>query len=300
MKKWAICLLCLLLMCGCTPQPRQPLDEFQLNPEEYSLLRQDVSTLLLVGMNDNWPDTNRIHSLTLLAADLETAEIFCIQLPLNTRVLVDLLDPETGKVTGRAYAPITDAYAQGLAFGDLALNNLARSVSHLFGGIPVDHWLAYSKSGLMRAVNAMGGVEVKMSSQLMGSGLSTSGTETLAGEDAWTYMSYQINENAGTQQKQLRQLAVMHSLVQSLCDTSPADSLSDILDRADIQIRYNLDGEWFSSLSQLSSDNAFAETQVQSWLLWGENRKLNDQEFWLPGEASVKEWTLDVFYHFSY
>lgn len=288
-------LLALMPFGGCKGEETSPIEEYALTTEGYELLRDSVSSLLLVGMEGDWPSAGQVLSLTLVTCDSESGEMQAVQIPLETRAMVDLLDG-SGSTTGAEYAPIVEAYAQGGDSVDRGLNNLAAAVSGLLGGVPVGKWLAYSRSGLMRMVNGVGGVEVTLDEQLEGSGLGTQGSAVLYGADAWTYLSFLRDDAAGAQQRRARQLSLVTAFLKQAVSIGVYDAVAEALDRAGVQVRYNVDSGGFALLLQMQQAGTLRGDAIEGFALFGEERQIEGQTVWLPGGNAIKDWVLGTFF----
>lgn len=159
-------------------------------------LKKDLKTYLFIGIDDPRTVTEQIEQIKYRPCD--TIILFVVDdankkysiLPINrdTIVTIDTLDPY-GNIVARTEEQLAFAYSYTI---DPLKNceNVARTVSRMLGGIPIDGYAVLSYSALPALNDAVGGVTVTLEDDFTQTklGLEKGETITLQGDQAITFI----------------------------------------------------------------------------------------------------------------
>lgn len=166
--------------------------------------RQDITTVLFIGVDI----TEKIESSGFYvndgSADVVAVVIFDEKnekidiIALNRDSIVEI--PRiglTGQKTGTFMGQLALSHTYGSGLEDSCLNTL-ETVSNLFGGVEIDHYVALNMGGIPALNDAVGGVTVNVTEDLSGAGLDIpEGEYTLKGEEAKIFVRARMSVGDG-------------------------------------------------------------------------------------------------------
>lgn len=173
---------------------------------------ENIVSLLFLGVdkkdvqaNEGYGKNGQADSLFLAALDTGTGRVRIIPLTRESMVDVDLYTVE-GNYAGTQKLQLCLAYAYG-STGEDCSRNVARSVSRLLYGIPVDAFVTIDLQGVQKLTDAVGGVSVEALESFTTEGYTfrQGKSVTLRGAGAEAYIRYRTSTVDGNTKRMKRQ-----------------------------------------------------------------------------------------------
>ncbi|MBE6678434.1 MAG: LytR family transcriptional regulator [Ruminococcaceae bacterium] len=261
-------------------------DEPKLNPY--------VDTLLVMGI-DKYADgagSKQADFILLFVIDDSDKSYTAVQISRDTVAEVKVLDITGNKVIDRVEKQIALAYSYGDGKKTSCLN-VADSVSALFGGVAIEHYVSVSMDAVPVLNDFVGGVEVEVLDDFTGidDSLVKGQTVTLMGDSALTYVRTRqgladpSNENRMARQRQyLKGLYEKSVAAASENQSFAEEALSAVKD-------YTV-----SNSSVAVFDKLLTYTQKGLIALEGESRKGEQFMEFYPDEEFLNKTVTELFY----
>lgn len=182
---------------------------------------EDVVSVLFLGVdkktvsrNEGYGRNGQADSLFLAAIDTKSGAVRILPLTRESMVDVDIIGVGGG-YAGVEKTQLCLAYAYG-ATGDESCRNVARSVSRLLYGVPVDAYVAIDLQGVKTLTNAVGGVPVTALETFQAGNFSfVQGQKvTLKGNNAEAYIRYRKDSVDGNSLRMKRQQQFLEAFFQ--------------------------------------------------------------------------------------
>lgn len=263
-------------------------------------LNQDLSTLLLIGVDDMEVEQHEGYRYQGLAdylalIILNNREKTCtiLQIDRNTMAEIPVLG-EGGIPVGNTIMQICYAHAFGEEL-ELSCENTVNTVSHLLCGVPIDNYLSMTMGAIPILNDAVGGVTVTIEDDFTGvdDTLIRGQTVHLMGEHAFNFVHerFRMIDDANTSRMR-RQADYMTGLVEVLREKTKADSnfAMELYNTLADYLVMDCDVNTLSSLSE-----NLAEYTLTGFVSpEGENIKTDLIEFY-PDEEKLQQLVIDLF-----
>lgn len=151
------------------PPPEAPKDYDLYENGVYYKLRDSVVSVLFMGVDSQKNEavesavaigTNQTDTLLLGIFDTKNGAMRILHIPRDTQTEIKVLDMQGRYVkTERSHLCLQHAYGDG---GPVSCELTMDAVSNLLFGAPVGRYVSMGTNGLVKAVNAIGGIELEM------------------------------------------------------------------------------------------------------------------------------------------
>lgn len=265
---------------------------------------EDVVSLLFIGVDKNTLQDNlgygqngQADSLFIATLDTKAGTVRVIPLPRESMVDVNMVGI-SGGYAGTEKAQLCLAYAYGNT-GEESSENVARSVSRLLYGMPVDAYVAVDIDGVQVITDAVGGVPITVRDSFSYQGHTFRAGEnvTLNGKEAILYTRYRAEDMMGSTQRLKRQQQFLEAFFQQVSSQIKKDFtlLSTYYSKAKPYIVSDLS---LSEITYLASSVLFGAGSggVEYLSISGEVTQGEKYVEFYPEETSVYETVLKAFY----
>lgn len=271
---------------------------------KYYRLQEDQLRILIMGLDkkDHTESasgyTNRMQSDFLLLAVLDKNTKECDILNLNRDLMTKIQKLGFGgSVTGSYTGQLALAHTHGRGGSDSA-KNVVWSVSHLLGGIPIDHYMRLSMASVSKLNDLVGGVTVTVLEDMSSQDYAlVKGKEvTLTGRQAMIYVRGRMNvgdgTNLGRMERQEQYMYAFYRKFMEKVDALNVEFLTKLLVSLGSSFHSDLDFEGLKELWNILPDCKLNPFQsVQGELVRGEKY----YEFYADEEA-LQAQVIDLFY----
>lgn len=267
-----------LLMLGqeVLSEPAIPQDVVKLNGTYY-VPKKGLQTILIMGLDKyERPEasiayTNTMQSDFLLLAVIDEDAGQCDLLHLNRDTMTEIQRLGFGGAdTGRFVGQLALAHTYGSGGSDSCLNAV-KAVSHLLGGVKIDHYMTLTMDGVGKINDLVGGVTVTLLEDFseLDPAMKKGQTVTLKGEQALLYVRTrqgigdQSNLSRMERQRQYLEafyiklmeknrqvndflkstLLKLNDAFETDCMTSQLETLSKVLEKCEVAPIRTIDGE---------------------------------------------------------
>lgn len=235
----------------------------------------------------------------LLVFDKEAKTCQVIHINRDTMTEIRELS-DAGRDLGSFTGQITLAHAYGGGDGQMRCRNMVRSVSRLFYGINIDHYVSIAMDGIEVLNDAVGGVTVTVMDDFssINDRLVQGEEVTLMGEDALTYVRVRYGlEDSSNLHRMERQYQYLGALQERFmeCLEKDSDFMMKTLTKINPYLVSDCTVQQLSSLSEAIEECGGVQGYRQ---LEGEailNEKENHVEFY-PDEGALLELAVKTFY----
>lgn len=152
----------------------------------------------------------------------------CQAIHVNRDTMTEIRElSDAGRDLGTFTGQLTLAHAYGGGDGQMRCRNMVRSVSRLFYGIDIDHYVSIAMDGIEALNDAAGGVTVTVMDDFSGidDHLVQGEEVTLMGQDALTYVRVRYGlEDSSNLHRMERQYQYLGALQEKLMECSKKDS----------------------------------------------------------------------------
>lgn len=206
--------------------------------------------ILLLGMDSNEErlesdrEDFRTDTMLLVSIDFKKKTVDMITVPRDSYVTVP-------KATGSLYKVNSAAYFGG-GMNDSGFKNACDTISGVFGGIPVNYYVAVNMDGLHALVEAIGGVnyDVDVETELDGITL-TKGYQYLNSDEVLTYL--RVRKGIGTDiDRQQRQQKMLVAIFKQLKGNGKLEDIPEIYKSLKDMVYTNLSFEQICALAIFS------------------------------------------------
>ena len=219
----------------------------------YYRLRENVVSVLFMGIDSKKNEatdstivngTNQGDTLLLGVFDTEHGTVQVLHVPRDTEADVKVLDMAKQYVdTERTHICLQHAYGDG---GALSCELQTEAVSNLLFGAPVNRYVSMGTNGVVKAVNAIGGVELTMQDDFSfySKSMAQGKTVKLNGKRALVYIQSRQNmrKDQTDQNRMKRQMQFLKAFIATVKEKSkenPALVLS-VYDAVKAYVQTNL------------------------------------------------------------
>lgn len=289
---------------GQFPEQQQALDENLIYAGKEYVLRDNIETLLVLGLDtyendqsESYNNDQQADFLMLLVMDKENKTCKGIHINRDTIVEMNVLG-----VAGERVGTVTKQIALSHTYGngrEVSCRNTANAVSGLLG-ITVDHYLSITMSAVPVYNDLVGGVTVEVLDDFtaMDASMAKGETVTLTGEQALLYVrSRQGLDDPTNNQRMKRQKQYLEGLYESSrrCVEQQEGFVSKAaLTMADHLVSDCSGNKLESLLTQLAEHNLDAILNIT-----GETVEGTEYMEFYPDEDSVMETVIDCFYELA-
>jgi LCP family protein required for cell wall assembly len=263
--------------------------------------RQDITTFLLMGINQSGPvqptEYNHGGSVDMLALMVfDTKTQTCNILTLNRDMMVNMpMLNRYGKKQGTYYGQLAYSHTYGDGMKD-SCENVRNTVSTLFNGIRIDHYLSLNMDTIPILNDSVGGVVVNVVDDFSGIDPTiTMGTVKLLGKHAVNFV--QARGGVGDElniSRMRRQKEYMESFVEAARKqvNSEPQFLANVYEQI---LDYIVTDCSLQTLNRLQMDfGSYRRGEILS--VEGENRLGEVYYEFYPNEEALLDLTLDLFY----
>ncbi len=254
------CLLAVGAVCFALQQPRhsEPAGDLterfqseitcQVGDTTYHYRESVLTNLLLMGIDrteSTRPETTaqeggQADFLLLLTADRETRTLMLTHIDRDT-----ITEMTTYGIFGDPAGSITTQICLSHAFGtteEQRCGNTVAAVSALFGGIPIDGYVAMDMEDIATLNDALGGVTVTLEEDFSREDPSmTPGTTmTLTGNQAEIFVRYRATVADGTNTNRMKRQRTYMTAVLEMLETDDDPSAQDLLETMEAEIYTDL------------------------------------------------------------
>lgn len=235
----------------------------------------------------------------LLVFDKEAETCQAIHINRDTMTEIRELS-DAGRDLGSFTGQITLAHAYGGGDGQMRCRNMVRSVSRLFYGINIDHYVSIAMDGIEVINDAVGGVTVTVMDDFSGiNDHLVQGEEvTLMGQDALTYVRVRYGlEDASNMHRMERQYQYLAALQEQLmvCMEKDPDFLMEALTEVNPYLVSDCTVQQLSDLSEMIEEcggvREYRQMEGKAIL----NKEENHVEFY-PDEEKLLGLVMEIFY----
>lgn len=215
-----------------TPKPEQdspkaPAQYDLYSDGKYYALRPHVVSVLFMGVDSKKNEAtdstivttgNQADTLLLGVFDTEAETVRVLHVPRDTEADVKVLDMAMQYVdTEKKHICLQHAYGDG---GALSCELQTEAVSNLLFGVPIIRYVSLGTNGIVKAVNAIGGVELTMLDDFSfySSKMQKGATVKLNGQRALVYIQSRqsMREDQTDQNRMKRQVQFMKAFVSAV------------------------------------------------------------------------------------
>jgi LCP family protein required for cell wall assembly len=225
---------------GATPVATTP-------PDVAEQFQTDRVNILVLGMDSNLVREESIRkdfrtdTMLLVSIDFDNKKVDMITVPRDSYVKVT-------NATGSLYKVNSAAYFGG-GMCDSGFLNACDTISGVFGGLPVNYYVAADMDGLKALVDAIGGVDYDVDVETSLDGITlTKGYQHLTGEQALTYCRVRKNLNGTDIDRQERQQKMIVSIFENLKNNGKLEDVGKIYDSIRNMVYTNLSFEQICAL----------------------------------------------------
>ncbi len=249
------------------PTPHEEEDPERVNGSR-------VFNILILGLDGREGLNDRTDTIILASLDEEKEIAQLLSIPRDTRVKVK-----------DGWDKINAAYA----YGGLKLTK--QTVTD-FLGVNIDRYVIINFNGLIKMVDAVGGIEVKvpvrMDKPLEGIDLQP-GLQHLDGKQVLAYTRYR-DKKIGDIDRARRQQEVLQLLAQKVLKTYNPARLADLLEIAGKEMRTDLTTKEMVALVRLAKP--VLDNGLVTKVLPGEDKKIDNLWYWEPDLSKLGNSTL--------
>lgn len=267
-----------------------PVPTTQANVREE--FRTNRVNILVLGMDSNLQreatvrEDFRTDTMLLVSIDFDNKKVDMITVPRDSYVTVT-------KATGKLYKVNSAAFFGG-GMCDSGFLNACDTISGVFGGLPVNYYVAADMDGLKALVDAIGGVyfDVDISASLDGVTL-TEGYQLLDGQKALTYC--RLRKGLGKDvDRQERQQQLLVSVFKTLKSNGKIENVGPIYESLKDMVYTNLTFEQICALGVFFSgfDNF---DNISNHVLKGEYHWAYGVYFYLLDQKDKANLVKDIF-----
>ena len=217
------------------PLPDAPAEYDLYENGTYYKLRTNVVTVLFMGVDSKTNKaaddgvaigTGQTDALLLGVFDTENGGMRILHIPRDTQTDIKILDMQGQYVkTERSHLCLQHAYGDG---GPLSCELTTDAVSNLLFGAPISRYVSMGTDGIVKAVDAIGGLELEMLDDFtfFSSGMKKGTVVKLNGKRAKAYISSRINKgldgtDASRVNRQIQFLKAFVVKVKALAKSNP-------------------------------------------------------------------------------
>ncbi len=280
-----------------------PEDPFiQFDGKDY-VLNENVEAFLVLGLDkfegesveDSYVNNQQADFLMLFVFDNVSKQYTAIQINRDTMVPVNVLG-----VTGNRIDTVVKQIALAHTYGNgqqVSCANTAESVSKLFLGMKIRHYLSVTMDSVPIMNDLVGGVEVEVLDDFSGidDALVKGERVTLMGEQALTYVRARKGlEDSSNSHRMIRQRQYLAALRDKATARMAADenfAVDATLQMADYMISDKTVQE-LQALMRKMSEYAFTGMRT----IEGESRQGERFMEFYPDEGALEKLVIDVFY----
>jgi LCP family protein required for cell wall assembly len=228
----------------------------------------------------------RTDTMLLVSIDFDNKKVDMITVPRDSYVNVT-------KATGKLYKVNSAAYFGG-GMCDSGFLNACDTISGVFGGLPVNYYVAADMDGLKALVDAIGGVDFNVDVDTSLDGITlTPGVQHLNGEQALIYC--RVRKEIGNDlDRQGRQQRMIVSVLENLKKNGKISNVGDIYQSLQNMVYTNLSfeqicalGAFFSSFDDLNN--------ISRHVLKGEFRWAYNVYFYLLDQRAKADLVKEIF-----
>lgn len=257
-------------------EPTIPQDAVKINGAYY-VPKKGLQTILIMGLDKyERPEasiayTNTMQSDFLLLAIIDEDAGQCDLLHLNRDTMTEIQRLGFGGAdTGKFVGQLALAHTYGSGGSDSCLNAV-KAVSHLLGGVQIDHYMTLTMDGVGKINDLVGGVTVTMLEDFseIDPTMKKGDVVTLKGDQALVYVRTRQGigdqSNLSRMERQRQYLEAFYGKLmetnrrvdgflsssllkvnddfESDCTVNQLDALSDVLERCEVNPIHTIDGQ---------------------------------------------------------
>lgn len=240
-----------------TPSPTPDPEAILLSQADLEFMKNRVNILVL-GVDESTERANwgsfRTDTMILVTIDFETNDVYMISIPRDSYVKLCGSEGNPLKSNGESrYGKINSAFSAGGGAQENGYLYSMNTVSHLFGGIPVNYYVGFNMNVVKEVVNAMGGVDydVDIEINMNGRHLDT-GPQHLDGQAVLDYCRQRKGDSDIKRVE--RQQKMLKAIFQQLKSTGQIVNIPSIYQAVEQNIQTNLTFTQISSLALMALD----------------------------------------------
>lgn len=297
-----------------TPEPTVTPEPAPDAPEEYDLLydgkyyrlRKNVVSVLFMGVDSRTNEaaagtlaigTNQTDTLLVGVFDTANGSLRILHIPRDTQTDIKILDMAGQYVkTEKTHLCLQHAYGDG---GKKSCELTLDAVDNLLFGAPVYRYVSMGTDGIIKAVNAIGGVELEMLDDFtfVSSSMKKGAVVKLNGKRAKAYISSRINKGLdGTDssrvERQIQFLKAFVTKAKAMAKENPALVLT-LYNAVKDYVQTDLSMDELLLLANKALDAGFSENML---IRLPGTVGTEYQPYFHMDEAAARAVVIDLFY----
>lgn len=272
-----------------TPAPPTPTPDpnEQLRADADMSLLQKRLNIMLLGIDESTERANwgsfRTDTMILLTINFDTKDVDMISIPRDSYVKIYGSDNR---------AKVNSAFSAGGGANKKGYEFAMKTISGIFGNIPINYYIGFNMQVVKDIVNAMGGVDydvdidVKMNGRTLSPGL-----QHLDGQQVLDYARQRKGSSdiARVDRQQRILLAIFHQMLV----TKQISNVPKIFTAVEQNMATNLDFTQISALALFAT--GIDLTNIERHMLDGEFLNMRKTSYWGVSEAKRVRLIKDIF-----
>ncbi|MFT9487185.1 MAG: LCP family protein [Tepidibacillus sp.] len=239
----------------------EPVERVSTNIAKEKEKSSTTKTYLILGVDQRPGDKGRTDGIILAIVNDHTKQITLTSIPRDTYV----------EIAGKDYKDkINHAYQYGIGTTIATVEN--------FTGIPVDHYVMFNLDGFVKAIDAIGGIRVKVDGSIAKNAqLPGEGEHLLTGEQALFFSRFRY-DSKGDYGRNDRQQEVLKAFLDQSKEVRSPKKINDLLEILGQDVRTDITkSEMYSLAKQL---NNYSSQQVEQIKYKSTGKRFGPQNLW--------------------
>ncbi|MDD3919678.1 MAG: LCP family protein [Eubacteriales bacterium] len=265
-----------------TPEPTVSPEELLMAQADMEFMKNRVNVLVL-GVDESTERENwgsfRTDTMIMVTIDFDTNQVNMISIPRDSYVKIYNKKDAEGNLQ---FDKVNSAFSTGGGAQKKGYEYAMKTISYLFGGMPVDYYVAFNMNVVKEIVDAMGGVDYDVDVEVHMNGRTLLiGPQHLDGQGVLDYC--RLRHGSSDLARVDRQQRIIMAIFQQLKSTGQIKNIPTIYQALQENIQTNLDFTQISSLAllalrmdlqQLQRDTVPGEFMtIRTRSYWGVNTK---------------------------
>ena len=279
-----------------TPSPTPDPEAQLLSQADLEFMKNRVNILVL-GIDESTERANwgsfRTDTMILVTIDFATNDVHMISVPRASYVKIA---NSSGNVIMKNGAPqfakINSAFPAGGGAQKNGYEYAMGTVSHLLGGIPVHYYLGFNMNVVKEVVNAMGGVDYNVDTEVKMNGRELHpGMQHMDGQAVLDYARQRKGSSDIARVE--RQQKIIMAIFQQLKSTGQIQNIPQIYQAVEQNIQTNLSFKQITSLALLALQ--MDSSQLYKHTVEGEFLNMYSVSYWGISTTKLNKLIQDVF-----
>lgn len=269
-----------------TPTPTQDPTAKLAADADMSLLQNRLNIMLL-GLDESRERANwgsfRTDTMILLSINFDTKDVDMISIPRDSYV----------KIYGKeSRAKVNSAFSAGGGKNKRGFEFAMKTISAIFGDIPVNYYIGFNMQMVKDVVDAMGGVDYEVDVEVRMNGRELHpGMQRLDGQAVLDYARQR--KGSSDVARVDRQQRVLMAIFKQMLDTKQFGNIPSIFQAVESNMSTNLDFKQISALALFASGIGIGD--IERHLLDGDFLDMRQTSYWGVSEHKKKQLIKDIF-----